>query len=350
MSPADDETSVLPGMQGEPVEAPRKRRSRLAKSFAVLGGIVVLVVGVSAVAVTVLADRYDQNVQRIPDVFTKVPAAARPQPVVAKSTNIVLVGSDSRAGQQTTGSGGNADATSPIGQRSDTLMVVHLDAGRKNGWVISFPRDSWVDIPGHGKNKINAAFAFGGPSLLIQTIEELTQIHIDHYMQIDFDGFKNMTDAVGGVDVNVPTAFRSGQYNFHQGRQHINGEQALQFVRERHSLPSGDFDRIRNQQAFLRALMGKATSQGSLFNPVRLNSLLGAVSRSVSVDDGLSGGALRSLALSLRSLGGDNVTFLTVPVTGTGRVGAASVVFLDAAADRRLYDAARHDTMAAYHR
>lgn len=349
MSSTDEETGVLPGMQAEVPEAPRKKRLRLAKSFAVLGCTVLLVVGLSAVGVTVLANRYDNNVQRIPDVFTRLPPAARPQPVVPKSTNIVLVGSDSRAGQQTTGSGGNADATSPIGQRSDTLMVVHLDADRKKGWVISFPRDSWVDIPGHGKNKINAAFAFGGPSLLIQTIEQLTRIHIDHYMQIDFEGFRSMTNAVGGVDVVVPTAFQSGPYRFPTGRQHINGQQALQFVRERHNLPSGDFDRIRNQQAFLRALMGKATSHGSLFNPVRLNSLVGAVSRSVSVDDGLSGGALRSLVLSVRSLGGGDVAFLTVPVTGTGRVGAASVVFLDPAADGVLYDAVRNDKMTAHH-
>ncbi len=343
------ETAVLPGLQPDAPEPRRKKRSRLLKALGVLGCVVLLVVAISAAGVTYLAHKYDHNVTRIPNVFTNIPSDARPQPVAPKAMNIVLVGSDSRAGQQTTGSAGDANATSPIGQRSDTLMVVHLNAARKASWVISFPRDSWVDIPGHGKNKINAAFAFGGPSLLIQTIEQLTQIRIDHYMQIDFEGFKSMTNAVGGVDVRVPSAFRAGQYSFHQGSQHIDGEQALRFVRERHNLPSGDFDRIRNQQAFLRALMGKVTSQGSLLHPLRLNSLLAAVTRSVSVDDGLSGGALRSLALSVRSMGRGNVQFLTAPVSGTGRVGAASVVFLDPSADQSLYDAVRHDTLASWH-
>lgn len=347
MSHRDEHTAVLPGMEPEEPEVGGKKRSRLLKALLVLGCVVLLIVALGALGVTYLADKYDHNVKRIPDVFTKVPAATRPQPLAPKSMNIVLVGSDSRAGQQTTGTNGNADASSPIGQRSDTLMVVHLDADRKAAWVLSFPRDSWVDIPGHGKNKINAAFAFGGPALLIRTIEQLTQIRIDHYMQIDFAGFKSMTDAVGGVDVLVPTSFRSGPYSFHQGIQHIDGEQALQFVRERHALAAGDFDRIRNQQAFLSALVVKGTSEGSLLNPLRLTSLLGAVTRSVSVDDGLSGGQLRSLALSARGLRGSTVHFLTVPVIGTGRVGAASVVFLNPTADRPLYDAIRHDTMAA---
>jgi anionic cell wall polymer biosynthesis LytR-Cps2A-Psr (LCP) family protein len=156
-----------------------------------------------------------------------------------------------------------------------------------------------------------------------------------------------MTDAVGGVDVDVAEPFVGAHHQFTAGTNHLDGDAALAFVRERHSLPRGDFDRIQHQQQFLKALMAKTTSHGELTDPVGLTRLLDAVTRSVSVDSELSGGDLRSLAFSVRTLRGGAVKTLTVPNAGTGRVGAASVVFLDAARDRVVFAAVREDRVAS---
>jgi LCP family protein required for cell wall assembly len=290
-----------------------------------------------------LAHRLDTNVARIPHVFDAIPQAQRPHKVVADAENILLIGSDSRAGVQTTGRAGNASARSPIGQRSDTIMLVHLAANRRAACVVSIPRDSWVPIPGHGSAKINAAYAYGGPALLIRTVEQLTGVRVDHFAAVDFAGFRAMTDAVGGVDVRLARGFTARGYRFHAGVNHIDGGRALAFVRERYALPRGDFDRIDDQHKYLRAMAAKAMSKRMLTQPVALAHLLDAVTRSISVDSSMSSGQLRSLALSLRGLRGGDLHFLTVPVKGTGWEGAQSVVFLDPAKDRVLYRELRDD-------
>ena len=326
--------------------APRRTLwARVRKPLLIIGVLSTVLLLAGTLGVFLLLKHYDNNVTRLPGIMSaeKLPPAERPPVVTPKAMNMLLVGSDSRAPQQTTGTGGNAGGVSPIGQRSDTIMLVHLAADRKAAWVISFPRDSWVDIPGYqGQYKINAAFAFGGPSLLIRTLEKLTAVHIDHFAEIDFDGFKAMTEAVGGVDVRVDRSFSSGKYTYSEGIQHISAAEALAFVRDRNNQPDADFGRIRNQQAFLQALMAKAKSRGIYTNPFALNDLLNAVTSSISVDDQLSGARMRSIALSLRSAG---THFLTVPVSGTGMVGDQSVVFLNRAKDVGLYDAINNDRL-----
>jgi len=338
-------TPLVPGLQ-EPADPPSARRRRILRALAVLA--VCTLVGVLALAGVALyyARKFDHNVARINGVFTAIPPETRPAKAAAKAQNFLLVGSDVRAPGATTGSGADSSGNG----RSDTLMIIHLAADQKSAAVISIPRDSWVDIPGHGKNKINAAYAFGGPSLLVQTVESLTQIRIDHYLAIDFAGFAAMTDAVGGVSVVIPidSYDSASRKRWKAGPQRMNGKDALLFVRQRHGLPGGDFDRIRHQDLFLQALMTKTTGAGQLANPLALTRLLTAVTTSLSVDSGLTSGALRSLALSLRGLHGSAVQFMTVPVTGTGRVGAASVVFLDLPKDAALYQAVRSDAMASY--
>ncbi len=342
MTNASPPEPVPPTAEGAPS---RRRRTRVRRWFAVLGVGVLVVAVLAGATVTYLANRYDRNVKRIPNVFASIPPTQRPPVVAPKAMNILLVGSDSRAPVQTTGSAGNSTAVSPIGQRSDTIMLLHLAGDRKSAWVVSIPRDSWVPIPGRGEAKINAAYAYGGPSLLVNTVEQLTGVSIDHYAEIDFAGLQGMTDAVGGVDVSVGRAFAAGGYNLTAGVNHLDGQQALAFVRQRSNLPNGDFDRILNQQAYLKALMAKATSLGVLSDPVTLTRLLDAVTRSISFDSGLSGADLRSLAFSLRSLRPESVRFLTMPVRGTGWVGDQSVVFLDPAKDAALTQALRTDRM-----
>jgi anionic cell wall polymer biosynthesis LytR-Cps2A-Psr (LCP) family protein len=226
-----------------------------------------------------------------------------------------------------------ADKAKAGASRADTIMLMHLPANRDKAYLISIPRDSWVPVPDNGRAKINSAFAYGGPSLLVRTVEGFTDVHIDHYMQVDFAGFQAMTDAVGGV--NVP------------GAGHLDGKEALKYVRERKSLPRGDFDRIKRQQGFLKALM--AQSSASFDNPIALTRLLDAVSHSVSVDSGLSGGDLRSLVFSMRGLrDGKSIQFMTAPNTGTGMVDSQSVVFLDKDKGVQLWGLVREDRMAEW--
>lgn len=333
----------------EPAKPQRSRRRRILKALAIVAALCLIGVAVLFSVTVYYAHKYDNNVDRIEGVFAGIPDSTRPTKKADTGENFLLVGSDIRAKEATTGSA----APQSGGGLSDVLMVIHVTADKKAAYVISIPRDSWVDIPGRNKNykyKINGAYSLGGPPLVVQTVEKLTGIRIDHYLAIDMRGFAAMTDAVGGVDINVPIdSFDSiNRKRWKAGPQRMDGETALLFVRQRYGLPNSDFDRIKHQHLFLQALMAKTTDSGQLGNPVKLTRLLNAVSTSLSVDSGLSAGGLRALAFSLRGLRGSAVHFLTVPVKGFGRVGKAAVVFLDPVKDEVLFKAVRIDDMASY--
>jgi LCP family protein required for cell wall assembly len=327
-----------PGMPG--------RRRRSPWKIAGLVALVVVIVFTGAVGIWL----YQLNgklskIHRIGGVFTSV----QNRPAAGPGENYLIVGSDTRAGP-TTGSESDGNTKTAGPARTDTIMVMHLSANHKKAWAISIPRDSWVPIPGHDRNKINAAFAFGGPALLVQTVEQFTGVHIDHFAEVDFSGFQGMTDAVGGVDIVNPRTFTDGRTHktFPQGPLHLDGQNALDFVRARYGLPHGDFDRIQDQQIFLKALLGKMVSKGMMSDPTRWGSLLDAVTKTVSVDDGLSNGDIRGLLWSSRNLRAKNVQFMTAPVTGTGREGRQSVVFLDKTKGIALWDAVQKDQMENY--
>jgi LCP family protein required for cell wall assembly len=281
----------------------------------------------------------------VPDVFVGLDESARP--VEQAPLNFLLVGTDSRADAPTTGT----DA--PVGvdagsQRSDVLMLMQLAPDGDSASVVSIPRDSWVDIPGHGRNKVNAAYAFGGASLLTQTVEQLTGVRVDHFAVIDFAGFEAMVDAVGGIDVQVAEATSNIGVEFRAGLNHLDGAQALAYVRQRYDLPGGDLDRARRQQNALRALLSQAASSGSLSDPIGLVRLVDATSRSVSVDDTLSNGGLRDIAFGAAGLRRSGVTFLSAPVAGLGREGEQSVVYLDDARAGELWTALQSGDTTAY--
>ncbi|WP_233492532.1 LCP family protein [Blastococcus sp. TF02A-30] len=224
-------------------------------------------------------------------------------------------------------------------------MIARFTGDRQHAQLISIPRDSWVDIPGHGMNKINAAYAFGGPTLLIQTVEQLTQVRIDHYMAIDFDGLIQMTDDLGGVDVVVAETTQNGPYTSKAGINHLNGEQARWYFGQRYDLPGGDFDRVKRQQQYLKAMFGKLFSSNTFSNPGRLDSTLRAVTDAVTVDDSLSNTDLLGLAVSMRNVRPSEVEYFPAPVLGTGREGASSVVYLDATAGERMWEYLRNDSL-----
>jgi len=345
-----DETGAEPGQAPEPDRPHRLRRGLLIGSVVILALLLVIAGGAFW-----WLNSFAGKIHRIPDVFSSIPEQQRPDKPAAGQPGhggltFLLAGTDRRSDVPTTGQEAEANPFVPGAQRTDTIMLVHLTDDRKKAYVISIPRDSWVTIPGHGHNKINAAFSFGGPALYVQTIERLTGIRVDHLAVIDWSGFKTLTDAVGGVAVTVPkTVYDSARdRTWTAGTHHLDGNEALLYVRQRHGLPGGDFDRVKRQQYFLRVLMGKALSQNTFTNPLRLGRLLDAVTKTVSVDDTLNNGDLRSLALSVRGLRTDDVTFLTVPTAGTGFEGKASVVYLDKDRAAALWRAVRSDDLRAF--
>jgi LCP family protein required for cell wall assembly len=322
-----------------------RRRRGLRGLLYVLVAVVILVL-LAAAGIVLLTNHLGDQVGRYPSVFAGIDPSNRPAGKAGQT--FLLVGTDSRSTDPTTGS----DATAPDfvfgAQRSDVIMVATIADDGKTASVISIPRDSWVDIPGHGTNKINAAFSFGGPPLAIQTIEQLTRVRIDHFAVIDFAGFQQMTDAAGGIDVNVGQATERDGVVVPAGPQHLTGAQALVYVRERKSLPGGDFDRVRREQNALRALVSKALSSGTLSSPSQAYDLVNTVTQHVGVDDSLTNTGLAELVFGLRDLRASNIAFLTVPTTGTGTEGSQSVVYLDQQADQDLWFAVNTDKVAQW--
>ncbi|MFJ1600949.1 LCP family protein [Streptomyces sp. NPDC088261] len=246
----------------------------------------------------------------------------RPVPVATDATNILMIGSDSRAGEND--EYGRDDGGS---QRSDTVILLHLAANRESATAVSIPRDLMADIPSCREadgsrsraqfGQFNSAFELGGAACTIRTVEKLTGIRIDHHMVIDFSGFKDMVDAVDGVEVCLaePVDDVDAHLKLPKGRQKLNGEQALGFVRSRHGIGDGsDTQRMDRQQRFLGALFKKVQSNGVLLNPTRLYPVLDAATKSVTTDPGLNTlKDLYDLARSMRDVPTEKVQFLTAP-------------------------------------
>lgn len=243
----------------------------------------------------------------------------RPEGASDDAQNILLLGSDTR------GEVGD-DLEDIRGQRSDTIMVVHIPADRDNVQVMSIMRDNWVEIPGHGMNKINAAMSLGGVPLLVQTVEGIIDVRIDHVAIVDFEGFKGMTDALGGVTINNPRAFSSRGATFPEGEITLNGEDALKFVRDRYSFADGDYTRVANQQLYIKGVVSKLMSRDTLTSPGKIADVVDEIAPYLTIDAGMDTGYIAKLGLSMRDVRGDNISFFTSPTLGTGREGAQSVV------------------------
>jgi LCP family protein required for cell wall assembly len=277
------------------------------------------------VGVLLLTDSIAYQVHRTPNVFSGLNESERPP--AGEATTFLLVGTD--LSDPAANAGAPAVDFPPGSQRSDVIMLVRINKEYTAASVVSLPRDSWVDVPGYRKTKINAAYSYGGPSLLVRTVEALTHIRVDHFGVIDFSGFRAVIDLVGGIDVRVGESTAAGTVAFQAGINHLDGQQALAYVRQRTGLPRGDLDRVQRHQNALRALLGKVVAGGTFSSPIDSYRLIDKVSNWISVDDTLSNNKLRSLVLGIRDLRPAQVNFLTAPVAGIGREGSQSVVYLD---------------------
>ncbi|GLZ08922.1 hypothetical protein Acsp03_63880 [Actinomadura sp. NBRC 104412] len=299
----------------------RSRRQRILRRTVAGLAVLVLLTGAGAVAL------YHDIMGGIEQKEAEGQLGVNRPPKLNKSLNILLIGSDSRDGANAR----YGAAAGMSGARSDTTILLHLSPNRDQAVGVSFPRDSMVRIPECKKEKggtvpgrfgmLNTAFAFAGPTCTWKTLESLTGIHIDHFVQVDFTGFKRMVDALDGVEICVDRAVNDPRAELYlkAGKQTVKGEDALGYVRARYSLGNGsDLERIERQQKFMASVVNKATSSEVLTDPAKTYKFLKAVSKSITTDDELDRGAMLKLAEGLRGMSAGQVRFVTVPVKRYG--------------------------------
>jgi LCP family protein required for cell wall assembly len=329
-APADPD----PGTAGGSPQ-PRRRRRVWPRVLIVVAGVLVLALAAGGVYVWRIDRSLTSNINRGIDLPPES-GAARPVKPETGALNYVLLGSDSR------------DPANEGNGRSDSIMVVHLNKARDKAWIVSFPRDMYVDIPGYGKNKINAAYSFGGPALTVRTLEDLTDVRMDHVVLIGLEGFIGLTKDLGGVSVTNKTAFTSHGFDYPKGRITIEGEEALWFVRERKSLPDGDLDRAENQRNVIKAIVAKGLSSNVISDPARFTSFVANLARHLTVDNSLTDAEIRRTALSLR-LQASDIELLQAPLSGFGTsADGQSIDVVDTAKLAELSDALRTDTVGTY--
>ncbi|MDT3395861.1 LCP family protein [Streptomyces sp. B1866] len=308
-----------PGGDGGPGARPLARPNWKKRILIGLAVFLVVVIGVG-VGTYFWAD---SKLRREVDL-----SAVEDRPSGGKGTNYLIVGSDSREGMSAEDKKklhtGSAD-----GRRTDSVILLHT--GGNGNTMISLPRDSWVTIPaftgpesgkryGASQNKLNAAFAMGGPELLVRTVEYNTGLRVDHYAEIGFDGFAKIVDSVGGVTIDVPQDMKEKHAgtDLKKGRQTLNGQEALAFVRQRYGLAGGDLDRTKNQQKFLSALADKAATPSTILNPFKLYPTLGAGLDSLIVDKDMSLWKLRSMFWAMKGVSGGKGRQMNMPVANPG--------------------------------
>jgi LCP family protein required for cell wall assembly len=306
-----------------------------------------VLVASSAAAVGYFAVKVNNSVSSISRNPSLLPTGSRPpsaSPTVHQTyaaTNILLIGSDSRGTDQ---------------GRSDTFIVLHVSADRKSVYLVSFPRDMWVTIPGHGKAKINAGYSYGGTALAVSTIENLTGARIDHVVVTNFADFIQLVDRIGPITVDNPVGSvavddRGVRYQFPKGPLVItDGYMALAYSRQREELPNGDLDRTLRQRALLKAIALKIGTPDVLANPVKLSAVMDTIGKYVTVDPGMTNSVIYSLALSLTGItNASQIHMVQAPITGFGTSpDGQSIDVVDVPGVAALGKALQNDTMAVF--
>jgi LCP family protein required for cell wall assembly len=313
--------------QGPPREhghrAPRSR-SPERTFLVVVVGVLLVFGGVAIAAATWTTKHLDGAVDRIPGVF---PSGDRPAPTEAGLT-MLLVGRDPVAGT-------NADGL------ADSLMLFHVSGGRTTAQVVNLPVYAQAVA---GGPTLDQSFSRGGPAQLITAVEGLTGVRVDHYAEVDFTGFQTVTDAVGGVDVDVAAPYRNGGFDYPAGRQHLDGDATLAYVRDG---PAGaETGSVERQEAVISALFDRITEEGLLTDLGRITSTLGTVAEAVRVDDTLGDTELVQLAWSFRGL--SHLDFVTAPLAGSAEQDGQTVATFDPARAPAMWGYLREDVLGAH--
>ncbi|MEU3251419.1 LCP family protein [Streptomyces sp. NPDC006997] len=304
------------GAMGEPRPAPDWRRRIKITSITVVTVLLATTVGTYFWA--------DSKLNREVDLSKVID-----RPEAGEGTNYLIVGSDSREGMSAEDKK-ELHTGSAEGKRTDSMMILHT--GDNGSTLVSLPRDSDVEIPtfkgsesgktyqGTGRHtKLNAAYAEDGPELLVRTVEFNTGLRIDHYVEIGFAGFANIVDAVGGVEIDIPQDIKDTKSgaNLKKGKQTLNGEEALAFVRTRYALAGSDLDRTKNQQKFLSALANQVATPGTVLNPFKLYPTMGAGLDSLIVDKDMGLFDLASMFWAMKGVSGGDGTSMNMPISGS---------------------------------
>ena len=320
------------GTQPREPREPRRRRRPV--------GLLVALVVLGWLAFMVLTPLHAWN------SVTKVDTAPEGvRPPQSKGYNYLLVGSDSREGL-TAAQRKELTTGSAAGRRTDSIILVHVPAGGGKPAMISLPRDSYVPIPGNGSNKINAAFAFGGPNLLVETVEQVTDLRIDGYVEIGFAGFASVVDSVGGVDICVKFDMddKKAGINLKKGCQVLDGKNALGYVRARYSDPRGDIGRAERQRQFLAAIMKKALTPSTVLVPTRYWSFTHASAQGLIVGEDTSMRDASRVLLAMRAVSNDQGLSLVVPLQSLNyQTAAGSAVKWDTERAKALFTTLRED-------
>lgn len=326
---------------------PPKRRTGFVVLMGAIAVVLIAALGAGGYLMS-LANRFDNKTQVISTAFPEESLRPVKNPDDG-SLNFLLLGVDHGAeGTKASDmlSGGGTD------QRSDSMMLMHVPANRQGVYVMSIMRDLWTDIPGYGKHKINAAMSLGGVPLTVQTIEGMFDTKIDHVAMIDFDGFKELSTALGGVTVKNDIEFWSTdnkKYHYPVGELTLEGNRALRFVRERKPFIDGDYQRVRNQQKFIKAVVASMLSKDTLTNPATVFEVIDKISPFLSFDDGFDSATAAGLALQMKDLRASNVEMFTLPTAGTGTsADGQSIILRDEQAVLDIGQALRTDTFGEY--
>jgi LCP family protein required for cell wall assembly len=332
VEPAGEESGPV-----APAGRPRRRR------YLVLTALLLLVAVPAAVGVYAVV-HLETNLSRLEGVFEGLPN--RPPAGAPGATNILVLGTDRGPDLAATSGAGDLGREAA---RSDTVMLVHLDADRHAASVVSIPRDTRVEVPGHGTDRIGAAFTLGGTRLGVETVEHLTGVRVDHVAVVDWSRFGALVDAVGGINVGLATTVRDPDsgLTWPAGQVVLDGPAAVRFVRQTAGLPGGELDRIARQHAVLRALAADALHQEMRKEPLLLYRVLDTMSEDLAVDTGWSAREMATLGFSMRDLRSAQISYVTMPVVAQ-RPAAGSALVPEKEASRQLWDALSRDRVGAW--
>ncbi len=320
-----------------------RTRTRGRRIVLICAVSVVVIIGAVALGGYATVNHLAGNVKRIPNVFAGLDAARRPVMPAAtqKSMTILLTGSN--VVPATRGGNGAAHSSTAPESISGLIALVHFNADLKAGAVVSIPGNAEVTIPGHGTSELENALKLGGPSLLIQTVEQLTNVRIDHYSVVSFSGLTSALRPLGGVNVDVPATTSSNGVVFHAGTNHLTASTALDYLRQSSLSEEG---RVQRQQALLRAIVAKFATEDLLSNPLKDLSLLDAFTGALSVDSDFTNYGLETLAGQLHLLRAGSGSYVTAPVLAEAPNNTP--VKLNATLSAKLWQAIRHDSVAAF--
>lgn len=283
-----------------------RRRHPVRTVLLVLLALLLVLVLLVGLFVWNLGRTFDERKRTLDDAFPDESSRPSAGSAQDRGTTVLLLGTDRRVEGE--------------GQRADSIMLVHVPEGGGEAYVMSIMRDTWVEIPGVGEAKVNAALDQDGTALMVQTVENLFGTRVDQVAEIDFEGFRGLTDALGGVTLDVPQDFvsRTEGIVFEEGPQTMDGETALEFVRERYAFEGGDFQRVANQRAYVQAVVDELVSAETLTSPRRVHSVVSEFSPYLEVSEDLDAGWVAGLAPDLVSLSSEDIEMLTVPNQGIG--------------------------------